>query len=221
MVSAHDPGNGPGASGPGIAGPSRIRPRQTAGTATDLHRSPPVTPDTPGKPGRSAYQGIQSDISARSRLLKRCTPRISRETVFCNARAIVRRIAREHRAGKREQTCHRAYRRWSADADSRPAARLEAVFHPRPAWPRLRGGPAGEYGAKFVHIGVPGRLRPVTAETAFFFARRFLAQPSAANQIRNLCILRTYRPFVLTTNRTQASRTMNAEPAQAVTERVN
>ena len=74
MVSAHDPGNGPGTSGPGIAGPSRIRPRQTADTATDLHRSPLVTPDTSGKPGHSAYQGIQSDISARSRLLKRCTP---------------------------------------------------------------------------------------------------------------------------------------------------
>src|SRR5205807_2937594 len=73
MVSAHDPGNGPGASGPGIVEPSRIRPRQTVGTAADLHRSPPVTPDTPGKPGRSAYQGIQSDISTRSHLLKRCT----------------------------------------------------------------------------------------------------------------------------------------------------
>ena len=30
-----------------------------------------------------------------------------------------------------------------------------------PAWPRLRGRLAGEYGAKFVHIGAPGRLRPV------------------------------------------------------------
>ena len=74
MVSAHDPGNGPGTSGPGIVEPSLIRPRQTADTATDLHRSPLVTPDTSGKPGHSAYQGIQSDISARSRLLKRCTP---------------------------------------------------------------------------------------------------------------------------------------------------
>jgi hypothetical protein len=73
MLSAHDPGNGPGTSGPGIAGPSRIRPRQTAGTAIELHRSPLVTPDMPGKPGHSAYQGIHSDISAKSHLLERCT----------------------------------------------------------------------------------------------------------------------------------------------------
>ena len=40
-------------------------------------------------------------------------------------------------------------------------------------------------------------------------------------EIRKLCVHRTYRQCVLKTNRTQASRTMNAETAEAVTDRVN
>ena len=59
------------------------------------------------------------------------------------------------------------YRRWSADVHPRPAAGPEAVLHPRQAWPRLRDRLAGEYGAKFAHIGALGRLRPVAAKTAF------------------------------------------------------
>ena len=48
MISAHDPGNGPGTGGPGNAGPSRTRPRKTTGTAVDRHRSPMVMPDMTG-----------------------------------------------------------------------------------------------------------------------------------------------------------------------------
>ena len=71
---ADDPGNGPGTSGPGIVEPSPDPPAANRWTLPlTCTISPPVMPDTSGKPGHSAYQGIQSDISARSRLLKRCT----------------------------------------------------------------------------------------------------------------------------------------------------
>ena len=45
--------------------------------------------------------------------------------------------------------------------------------------------------------------------------------PLAARQIRKMCAEPAYRPVMVENDRTQASRTMNAETAQAVTGRVH
>jgi hypothetical protein len=74
MISGHHPGNGPGTRGPVSAGPSRIRPWQPADalpTSADHSRQRQKYPELPG---HSEYRGIQSCISTRSYLLKRCTP---------------------------------------------------------------------------------------------------------------------------------------------------
>ena len=73
MVSAHDPGNGPGTSGPGNSRPSLTRSRKPAGTVADQQVSRLVTPDTTEKPGRSEYQDNQPGISDKSYRAKRRT----------------------------------------------------------------------------------------------------------------------------------------------------
>jgi predicted CxxxxCH...CXXCH cytochrome family protein len=103
----------------------------------------------------------------------------------------------------------------------RPAVRLRGIFVAARAWP-VPGAAAATCEQRrhdsaqlsgFMACHSPGRSLPSGMQSP--------AWPSAAAQIRKTCTGRPYRPPVPESDRTQASRTMNAEPAQIVTDHVN
>ena len=90
------------------------------------------------------------------------------------------------------------------------------------SWLSCRARPVAGASANSAVISArrfPNSWPATAAQDAFSFRRA--DSRSGARQIRKTCGVPAYLRVVIESNRTQASRTMNAEPAQAVTDRVH